>query len=408
MKFTKSWENIKQEINTIESLDETSKYLTKIYKKLGKYKQALEMHELYMETKDSLAKMEAEEELYKFEVDKEYELKKQADSITHADEILIQQAENLAKEEQLNSEKQRRTGLIIIVGLVLLSLVFVFIQLRKTRSQKVVIESQHEELEKNHLVLEEAHKDITDSIVYAKRIQDATLTSNTYIKDVLPQSFIYFNPKEIVSGDFYWVFSDKENVFFTVADCTGHGVPGAFMSMIGNSFLNEMIIENKIKDTNLIMDGVSNKVKLSLDQKGRQGESRDGMDMVLCRLNKKTNELMYTGAKNSLLLIRDGEVIEYKGDKRPVGYYLGQNILFTAGKLTLQQNDTLYLFSDGFSDQFGGEKNKKYKTANFKRFLLSIQDKDMDTQRELMVKEFERWKGDLEQIDDVCVMGVRV
>ena len=253
----------------------------------------------------------------------------------------------------------------------LLSLVFVFIQLRKTRSQKVVIESQHEELEKNHLVLEEAHKDITDSIVYAKRIQDATLTSNTYIKDVLPQSFIYFNPKEIVSGDFYWVFSDKENVFFTVADCTGHGVPGAFMSMIGNSFLNEMIIENKIKDTNLIMDGVSNKVKLSLDQKGRKGESRDGMDMVLCRLNKKTNELMYTGAKNSLLLIRDGEVTEYKGDKRPVGYYLGQNILFTAGKLTLQQNDTLYLFSDGYQDQFGGEKGRKYMKGRFKKFILS-------------------------------------
>ena len=400
--------NLFQEIYVISNLDETLKALSDVYKKLGKYKQALEMHELYMETKDSIAKIDAEEELYKFEVDKEYQLKKQADSITHADEILIQQAENLAKEEQLKSEKQRRTGLIIIVGLVLLSLIFVFIQLRKTRSQKVVIESQHEELEKNHLVLEEAHKDITDSIVYAKRIQDATLTSNTYIKDVLPQSFIYFNPKEIVSGDFYWVFSDKENVFFTVADCTGHGVPGAFMSMIGNSFLNEMIIENKIKDTNLIMDGVSNKVKLSLDQKGRKGESRDGMDMVLCRLNMKTNELMYTGAKNSLLLIRDGEVIEYKGDKRPVGYYLGQNILFTAHKLTLQQKDTLYLFSDGYSDQFGGEKNKKYKSANFKRFLLSIKDKDMDTQRELMGKEFERWKGDIEQIDDVCVMGVRV
>ena len=400
--------NLFQEIYVISNLDETLKALSDVYKKLGKYKQALEMHELYMETKDSIAKIDAEEELYKFEVDKEYQLKKQADSIKHADEILIQQAENLAKEEQLKSEKQRRTGLIIIVGLVLLSLIFVFIQLRKTRSQKVVIESQHEELEKNHLVLEEAHKDITDSIVYAKRIQDATLTSNTYIKDVLPQSFIYFNPKEIVSGDFYWVFSDKENVFFTVADCTGHGVPGAFMSMIGNSFLNEMIIENKIKDTNLIMDGVSNKVKLSLDQKGRKGESRDGMDMVLCRLNMKTNELMYTGAKNSLLLIRDGEVIEYKGDKRPVGYYLGQNILFTAHKLTLQQKDTLYLFSDGYSDQFGGEKNKKYKSANFKRFLLSIKDKDMDTQRELMGKEFERWKGDIEQIDDVCVMGVRV
>ncbi len=140
--------------------------LSEVYKKLGKYKQALEMHELYMETKDSIAKMDAEEELYKFEVDKEYQLKKQADSILHADEIIIQQAENRAKEEQLKSEKQRRTGLLVIVGLVLVSLGFVFVQLRKTRAQKVVIEGQHEKLN-------ESHREITDSINYAKRIQDA-------------------------------------------------------------------------------------------------------------------------------------------------------------------------------------------------------------------------------------------
>ena len=149
-------------------------------------------------------------------------------------------------------------------------------------------------------------------------------------------------------GFFYWVFSNNEHVFFTVADCTGHGVPGAFMSMIGNSLLNEMIIENNIQDTNIILDRVSDKVKESLDQKGEQGESRDGMDMVLCKLNKQTNELMYTGAKNPLYLIREGELIEYKGDKRPVGYYTGENILFTSNKISLKKNDVIYLFSDGF------------------------------------------------------------
>ena len=223
--FSKAFENsvkglvLAQEIGSLIQIKKTSIILWQINKKLGKYKQALEMHELYMETKDSLAKMDAEEALYKFEVDKEYQLKKQADSILHADEIIIQQAENRAKEEQLKSEKQRRTGLLVIVGLVLVSLGFVFVQLRKTRAQKVVIEGQHEKLN-------ESHREITDSINYAKRIQDALMTSAVYIKDVLPESFILFRPKDVVSGDFYWVHrSPKGQTYFTVADCTGHGVP---------------------------------------------------------------------------------------------------------------------------------------------------------------------------------------
>ena len=379
-----------------------SKTLYNVYKELGNRKKALEMHELYVKAKDSVAKIDVEEELYKFEVDKEYELKKQADSIKHADEILIQQAENLAKEEQLKSEKQRRTGLLAIVGLVLVSLGFVFVQLRKTRAQKVVIEGQHQKLN-------QSHQEITDSINYAKRIQDALMTSTVYMKDVIPESFIFFQPKDVVSGDFYWVHrSPKGQIYFTVADCTGHGVPGAFMSMIGNSLLNEMIIENNIAETNLILDRVSNKVKKSLEQKGQDNQSKDGMDMVLCRLNEKKNELMFTGAKNSLVLIREGEVFEYKGDKRPVGFYLGKGIKFTAQKINVQKNDMLYIYSDGFADQFGGERGKKYMSGKFKKFLLSISEMTMEQQEYLVKVEFTNWMGENEQIDDVCVMGVKV
>ena len=394
--------NIKQEINTIENLDETSEALSEVYKKLGKYKQALEMHELYMETKDSIAKMDAEEELYKFEVDKEYQLKKQADSILHADEIIIQQAENRAKEEQLKSEKQRRTGLLVIVGLVLVSLGFVFMQLRKTRAQKVVIEGQHEKLN-------ESHREITDSISYAKRIQDALMTSAVYIKDVLPESFILFNPKDVVSGDFYWVYrSPKGQIYFTVADCTGHGVPGAFMSMIGTSLLNEFIIENNLEDTAEVLTKMREQIIKSLDQKGLQGENKDGMDMALCKYDPKKGTVQYSGAYNPLIHISKNEINQIKGDSQPVGLHTGKKLTFTNKEIQVAKGDMLYIYSDGFPDQFGGEKGKKYLSGKFKKFLLSISDKPIDEQNTLIKAEFANWIGDHEQIDDVCVMGVRI
>jgi serine phosphatase RsbU (regulator of sigma subunit)/tetratricopeptide (TPR) repeat protein len=394
--------NIKQEINSIENLDVISISISEIYKKLGKYKQALEMHELYMETKDSIAKMDAEEELYKFEVDKEYELKKQADSILHTDEIIIQQAENRAKEEQLKSEKQRRTGLLVIVGLVLVSLGFVFVQLRKTRAQKLVIEGQHEKLN-------ESHREITDSINYAKRIQDALMTSAVYIKDVLPESFILFNPKDVVSGDFYWVYrSPKGQIYFTVADCTGHGVPGAFMSMIGTSLLNEFIIENNIEDTAEVLTKMREQIIKSLDQKGLQGENKDGMDMALCKYDPKKGTVQYSGAYNPLIHISKNEINQLKGDSQPVGLHIGKKLPFTSKEIQVAKGDMLYIYSDGFPDQFGGEKGKKYLSGKFKKFLLSISDKPIEQQNTLIKDEFTKWIGDHEQIDDVCVMGVRI
>ncbi len=394
--------NIMQEINTIANLDETSKSLSEVYKKLGKYKQALEMHELYMETKDSLAKIDAEEELYRFEVDKEYQLKKQVDSIKHADEILIQQAENLTKEEQLKSEKQRRTGLIIIFGLVLLSLGFVFVQLKNTRAQKLIIEKQH-------LNLNQSHKEITDSINYAKRIQDALMTSTVYMKDVIPKSFIFFVPKDVVSGDFYWVYKNpKGQIFFTAVDCTGHGIPGAFMSMIGNSFLNEIIIENKIEDTGQILNKMREQIIKSLDQKAAQANNKDGMDMALCKYDPKKKTVQYSGAYNPLIHISGKEINHIKGDNQPIALHTGKKLPFTSHEIEVKKGDMLYIYSDGFADQFGGERGKKYMSGKFKKFLLSISDKPIDQQETLIKEEFANWMGENEQIDDVCVMGVRV
>ena len=233
------------------------------------------------------------------------------------------------------------------------------------KAQKVVIEGQHQKLN-------QSHQEITDSINYAKRIQDALMTSTVYMKDVIPESFIFFQPKDVVSGDFYWVYrSPKGQIYFTVADCTGHGVPGAFMSMIGTSLLNEFIIENALEDTAEILNNMREQIIKSLKQKGAGGENKDGMDMALCKYDPKKKTVQYAGAYNPLIHISGKEVNHIKGDNQPIALHTGKKSLFTNHELKVKKGDMLYIYSDGFADQFGGERNKKFMAGKFKKLLLS-------------------------------------
>jgi serine phosphatase RsbU (regulator of sigma subunit) len=228
------------------------------------------------------------------------------------------------------------------------------------------------------------------------------------LKDTLPKSFIFFKPKDVVSGDFYWIHKDQEeNIFFTVADCTGHGVPGAFMSMIGTSLLNEIIIEKGIKETDKILSEMRSQIIKSLHQE-EDGAQKDGMDISLCKLNMKKKTLEFSGAHNSLIHVRGEELKTYRGDHQPVGLLLGDKKAFTKQKVNLKKDDMLYIYSDGYQDQFGGAKGKKYKGANFKKMLLKISTETEPKQLSLIEKEFVYWMNDFEQIDDVCVMGVRI
>ena len=390
------------DLNTIPNLESDCKTLYEIYKAKGNLTKAIENYELHVMFKDSLDKMDANNQLYQFEAEKAFEISRITDSIKYADEILIQQVENLAKEEQLKSEKQRRTALLIIVALVLVSLGFVFIQLRKTRAQKVVIEGQHQKLN-------QSHQEITDSINYAKRIQDALMTSTVYMKDVIPESFIFFQPKDVVSGDFYWVYrSPKGQIYFTVADCTGHGVPGAFMSMIGTSLLNEFIIENNLEDTAEILTNMRKQIIKSLKQEGADADNKDGMDMALCKYDPKKKTVQFSGAYNPLIHITKNEINHIKGDNQPIGLHTGRKLPFTNYEIKVKKGDMLYIYSDGFADQFGGERGKKYMSGKFKKFLLSISEMKTEQQDKLIKEEFTKWLGKNEQIDDVCVMGVRI
>ena len=368
--------------------------LYEIQKKLKNYKKANLYLEKMVENKDSLEKLSAKEDVAKYESEKEFEIKQQLDSLKHLDEIRIQQAETKAKEEEIKTQKIIERVLFVGIILVIGFLGFVYKQLNTTKKQKLVIEEKQQE--------------ISDSINYAKRIQDAMMTSSVYLKDTLPKSFIFFKPKDVVSGDFYWIYKDQEeNIFFTVADCTGHGVPGAFMSMIGTSLLNEIIIEKGIKDTDKILNEMRAQVIKSLGQE-EAGAQKDGMDISLCKLNMKKKTVEFSGAHNSLIHISGKELISIRGDHQPVGLLLGDKKPFTSHKVKLKKDDMLYIYSDGYQDQFGGERGKKYMGAKFKKHLQMISSKTEDEQLKSLSEEFSLWIRDYEQIDDVCVMGVRI
>ncbi len=282
----------------------------------------------------------------------------------------------------------------------------------KRKLEKTVIERtaevihQKDEAEKQRNLVEEKQKEILDSITYAKRIQEAILPSDNIVKQHLPDSFILYKPKDIVAGDFYWVenVEESDNVIFAAADCTGHGVPGAMVSVICNNALNRVLKEFKLHEP----DKILNKTReLVIEQFEKSDDDvKDGMDISLCILNRKTMQLQWAGANNPLWIIRDKKLMETRPDKQPIGKY-EEKKPFTNHIIQLQKNDCIYIFTDGFADQFGGEEGKKFKKAVMRELLINLQDKTMEEQKRTIDTVFENWKGEFEQIDDVCIMGVK-
>jgi serine phosphatase RsbU (regulator of sigma subunit) len=236
----------------------------------------------------------------------------------------------------------------------------------------------------------------------------AMLPEDEHIRETFSDYFIIFNPRDIVSGDFYWIGEDEEHFFFTVADCTGHGVPGAFMSTLGISSLDEIIANNTALKANTVLNLLREKIKTSLHQTGKQGEANDGMDVAFCMLHKNKRILEFSGAYNPLFIFQNGEFREYRADRMPIGIYYGEKESFTNYEINVQKGDTIYIFSDGFADQFGGTKGSKYMKYNLKKLLLEICHKPMAEQKSILEYEFEKWKGSFNQIDDVTIMGIRI
>ena len=318
-----------------------------------------------------------------------------------------------------------------LIGPVLLFAIVLYSRFRLIKKQKLTIEDQQQivmranaEIKALSETIEDKNKYITESIRYAQRIQQAILPSSEYCNYHLKEHFILFKPKDIVSGDFYWLYATPDSkVIWMVADCTGHGVPGAFMSMIGNSLLNEIVIQKRVTKPGEILDllrvGVINAVG-----GGDEDNTRDGMDGVICMWDKKQNTLDFAGAYNSLYLYRKGvhnkaadddtmkyygdDLVEFKTDNQPISMFEGKEFPFNTHEIQLKDGDHVYTCSDGWQNQFGGPENKEYGNKGVLEFLDSMQDAKIKDQGTRINMGIEDWKGEQDQVDDICIIGVQV
>lgn len=368
----------------------------------GRYKDAVEYQYLMYAYRDSAMDQEHQDAI--LEMEKIYNDEKQKTEMA-----ILQKNNEISKQESLRAREEAEAQsfikkLFMAGGLLVLVLgVFVFLKYRESQKQKLIISEQKSEMEFQKDLVEAKNKDITDSMVYASSIQQAIITSEDYIRQMFPDFFVFYRPRDIVSGDFYWgLETDSGKKLIAVGDCTGHGVPGAMMSMLGTAFLNEIVIEKKILEPHQILDNLRDQVKKSL--KGKQ--RNDGMDMCFCAI--EGNKMKFSGANLPVYILRKGELIQLKGDKQPIGFQPVGETPFTQQEFILQKEDVIYLFSDGYADQFGGPKGKKFKYKTFRERIADISVLPIPEQLNILDTEFETWKGDLEQLDDVCVLGIRV
>lgn len=378
--------------------------LVEIYKADGRYEQSLEAAIKFNELNDSLHTAQKQKDF--LELREAYESEQK--------ELKIQQQEleigRKEAETQLEKAKsQRKNGLIFMsLGILTIVVIFSILLINKIRlvsKQKREIEQQKNTVETQKMIVEEKNREITDSIAYAKRIQAAILPPTKLVKSNFEDSFVLFKPKDIVAGDFYWMHTLDDAVLFAVADCTGHGVPGAMVSVVCHNALNRAVREYQVVQPAKILNVVRD-IVIEAFEKGEE-EIRDGMDIALCKLYTNERRLEFAGANNSLYYCNGNQLHEVKADKQPIGKYTN-SAPFTNQSMELENGNSIYIFSDGFADQFGGPKGKKFKYKPFKELILANATKPMSVQKQLINETFESWKGDIEQVDDVCVIGVRI
>ena len=378
---------------------------------MGRYREALEMHILWRDMDELVRNREKAEQAISSNYQISFETRTAADSVKFAEERKLAVKEIELRNIQIEADRKQRWFLVI--GLILLGVfgAMMYNRFRLTRRQKSQIEEQ-----KSHI--EEVHKEITDSINYAKRLQSAILPSREQLIENTRDGFVLFLPKDVVSGDFYWMQVSNDLLFLAAADCTGHGVPGAMVSVVCSNALNRGVKEFGIIEPAKLLDTTRD---LVIETFARSGTSvRDGMDVAVCAIDQMRMKLKFAGANNPLWLIRKGNselpddfaegdyfLREYKGDKQPIGLYDGAKP-FSQKEVQLQADDRIYLFTDGFADQFGGEKGKKLKYKNLKLLLLRTISAKMDDQQIAVTHGFHQWRRDFEQIDDICIIGVKI
>jgi len=394
-----------------EQIGDANLQLSKLYEQAGNSEEAFKYYRNHIIYRDSLKNIETVQQMADMRTDFEVAQKQ--------------------IEVDLLSQKRRNQKFINILAAVALLLIillaiglyrrYIFIKRTnvKISTQRDEIESQRDEVEAQRDLLK-THRDIlvhqkneiVESINYAQRIQSAMLPPDSYFSELLNDYFILYKPRDIVSGDFYWIKQVKQYIVLVVADCTGHGVPGAFMSMLGMSNLNEIVQRREITQAKEILNELRKQIKHSLRQQGDRDDPKDGIDMALCVLDMENMKLQYAGANIPFYLIRDvrGKPVlkEIKADRMPLGYYQSEDVSFVNHDLKLEKGDAFYMFSDGFIDQKGGKEEKKFLSKNFKKLLLKIGDQPMPNQKDILEETLSDWMGDTSLIDDILVIGVRV
>jgi len=396
------------EQNSINSIMMAYSGLAESYQQMGNNAKALEYLQLYTNWKDTLYSQQNAEAIAEMQTKYDTEKKETENNL-----LKTQQALDKA---EIDKKATQQYMLLLGLGLALIIVFYVVYSLNQKKKINKILNTQNE-------IIAEKNKDITDSINYAQRLQGAILPEMSILNKHY-ESFIYYQPKDIVSGDFYWLKEMGDKIYFSVVDCTGHGVPGAFMSIIGYNSLNRIVEDFNVVKPGDILDELNIQVNKVLGTQENKGLTiRDGMDISICCINRETKILEYAGANNSLYLLRKSQnesldlettmeeygicFYEIKSNKMPIGG--GDNTKnYQTHTIKLNKEDTIYLFSDGFADQFGGPKGKKFMYKNFKKLLLSIQKNSIENQLKELDKTMVKWKGELSQLDDICVMGVKI
>jgi len=365
--------------------------LTNLYVQEKQWQNAYLTYRKYTTAKDSLVNQDKSKEIGKLEAKADYDKQLSTQQAKHEEETALAEADSKRQKIVLVFTAAIALAIAIIAVIILRAL-------RVTRKQKEIIQEQK-------AIVEEKNKDILDSITYAKRLQDAILPPLSIVQKHLPESFIMYKPKDIVAGDFYWLEKVGDHIFIAAADCTGHGVPGAMVSVVCSNALNRTVKEFKITEPGKILDKTRELVLETFEKS--EGEIQDGMDISLCSINTNTKQIKWSGAYNPLWYIQKGEMKELAADKQPIGKTREEKP-FSTHILELNKGDILYLFTDGYADQFGGEKGKKFKYRQLQEKLIAISHQPLTRQKEILETTLNEWRGSLEQVDDILITGIRI
>lgn len=391
---------IANEIGDLTSLESAATFATDYYESMGDYKNALKYYKKRKAYGDSLSSNENIRQIRMAEAKYENE-KKQAE------------IELLDEKQKLSEARQEKNKLYLSsagVGIIALIALIILLYRNNRNKQKANAELAlyNDEVKHQKELVEDKNKEITDSINYAQRIQQSLLTSHAYFEKNTRESFILFKPKDIVSGDFYWALNHEGNFMLMTADCTGHGVPGAMMSMMGINFINEIVNEKKLSSPAAILNQLRKEIIKSLNPEGSTVEGKDGMDCSLCSFDLKNGRLTYANANNSFYILRKGTLIHSQVNKMPVGAGHNSDNLFNEFQMGLEKDDIVITLTDGYADQFGGPQGKKFKYRQLEKLLTDTAHLPLSGMRDILDKTIDDWRGSLGQVDDICIIGIKI